>query len=375
MPATKLGPFQKEAGIWRPRKKLERPANQPPARPQQAPQPPWTTSALLSLFFGLYHQPQADSDPDRGSLPTVRCLIGEGNNQPLVTRLLKERRPVEIENFFTRSNFIWTQKLVSKFDPMSVARLDKCCFLKKLSLSDTVFQTLASHPAAVECFVAELTARKLFRASDSALLALAFQELLQDRRIVGVTDKAQLAAGNHIKGLKHISRKALLASTITERCRELQLEETEVAPKTFIVRGDRLEEGLASIASHFGADSERLAEPLIVKPGEFSNRGNGILMAYSLSELRSAVSKVLHYRKSTESAIVQSYLSRPLLFKDRKFDIRCFALVTKFFHSLHFFWYLDGYARTSSFSYDADVRDNLKVHLTNEAVQVKGNCP
>jgi len=372
---TKPPSHQKEVSASLPRRKPEKLCNQPISKqPQTQKSRVSTPSELLGLFFGFYHLPSAEPEADRATTSAIRCLIGEGNNQSLVIKLLKERKPIEIENFFTRSNFVWTQKQVKKFDPLSVSRLEKCSFLKRLTRSDPQCQSTVPFCAAnLEALVEEFAALKLFRVASLALLEGTLRDLLdRDARLVAVSDKTQLAVGNHIRGLKHISRKVLLATTVTERCRELAVDETEFIPKTCIVRGDKLEEDLSLVCKHFGFDSAQPLDPLIVKPGEFSNRGNGILMAYTASELRSAVSKVLQYRKSTESAVVQSYLSKPLLFKDRKFDIRCFALVTKFFHSLHFFWYLDGYARTSSFSYDSSIRDNLKVHLTNEAVQVKG---
>ena len=70
--------------------------------------------------------------------------------------------------------------------------------------------------------------------------------------------------------------------------------------------------------------------------------------------------------------IVQYYISKPLLYKNRKFDIRCYGLVVRLTSKILFFWYMDGYARTSSFEYSLSNKSNLMVHLTNEAVQVKG---
>jgi hypothetical protein len=334
------------------------------------------SSALLTLFFGFCHLQTADAEPEKAGSCPVKCLIGEGNNMSLVAKLLKDRKPVEIENFLTRSNFIWTQKQVNKFNPLSVAKLEKLSFLKRLPARDALSQLNMSDGSAsrIDGLVAALAALKYFRVTNLALLEGSLRDVLAPAsHVIAISDRLQLAVGNHIRGLKFISRKVLLATTVSQRCRELGLDETEFIPKTFIVRGDRLEEDLSAVSSRLATELDPASEPLIVKPGEFSNRGNGILMAFTPAELRSAVSKVLQYRKSTESAVVQSYLTKPLLFKQRKFDIRCFALATKFFHSLHFFWYLDGYARTSSFSYDANIRDNLKVHLTNEAVQVKGS--
>ena len=65
-------------------------------------------------------------------------------------------------------------------------------------------------------------------------------------------------------------------------------------------------------------------------------------------------------------------MTNPLLYKGRKFDMRCYGLVVQAGQTICYYWYGKGYARTSSYLYDILVKDNIKVHLTNEAVQVKG---
>jgi len=46
-----------------------------------------------------------------------------------------------------------------------------------------------------------------------------------------------------------------------------------------------------------------------------------------------------------KSALVQEYID-PLLYKNRKFDIRSYALVTSFGGQLKAYWYKEGYLRT-----------------------------
>jgi hypothetical protein len=69
--------------------------------------------------------------------------------------------------------------------------------------------------------------------------------------------------------------------------------------------------------------------------------------------------------------IVQAYITRPLLYHGRKFDIRHYLLLTSVNGSLKAYWYKDGYLRTSSLSFDLST-DNPYVHLTNDAIQKKG---
>lgn len=80
------------------------------------------------------------------------------------------------------------------------------------------------------------------------------------------------------------------------------------------------------------------------------------------------------HKKSRKSnyILIQKYLKDPLLFDGRKFDLRCYALVLKTPQCFRAFWFKHGYARTSSYKYElASENDNLMMHLTNEAIQVK----
>ena len=68
------------------------------------------------------------------------------------------------------------------------------------------------------------------------------------------------------------------------------------------------------------------------------------------------------------SFIVQKYIEAPLLFRNRKFDIRIWALIS---HDAKLFLFKAAYVRTSSEEYDlsGEKLDQVYVHLTNNAVQ------
>ena len=61
-------------------------------------------------------------------------------------------------------------------------------------------------------------------------------------------------------------------------------------------------------------------------------------------------------------------MDRPLLYNKRKFDIRCYLLITAVNGRIKAFWYRDGYVRTSSKEYSLKNLENRMVHLTNDAV-------
>ena len=64
---------------------------------------------------------------------------------------------------------------------------------------------------------------------------------------------------------------------------------------------------------------------------------------------------------------------RWLRINNRKFDIRCYILITTVNGILKGYWYKDGYIRTSSSEYDLSNVEHEMIHLTNDAIQKKGN--
>lgn len=66
--------------------------------------------------------------------------------------------------------------------------------------------------------------------------------------------------------------------------------------------------------------------------------------------------------------VVQKYIEKPLLFDERKFDIRVWALLDQ---EMNLFYFKEWYIRLSSekFVLNEDQIENQYVHLTNNAVQ------
>lgn len=87
----------------------------------------------------------------------------------------------------------------------------------------------------------------------------------------------------------------------------------------------------------------------IVKPGENSNRGQGIKMCLNLDDIKTILKKRERYHDGTfRTHIVQAYIERPLLYHKRKFDIRHFIMMTCVNGCLKGYWYRHGYVRTTS---------------------------
>jgi Tubulin-tyrosine ligase family len=212
---------------------------------------------------------------------------------------------------------------------------------------------------------------------DPGLVREVFENTIQNLRSAHLVVREDFVISNHVNDLKDISRKSLLFLTIQQYLKSEQgkreVGNKTVIPFTYLLNGLTFDADLEAMIQDKEERDFKFETPLIIKPGQFSNRGIGISLAFRMSEAVRLCKETLEFKKNTCSVIVQEYITRPLLYKERKFDIRCYALVVRLFDRISYYWYSRGYVRTSSFAYDSNAQDNLKVHLTNEAVQVKGN--
>ena len=103
----------------------------------------------------------------------------------------------------------------------------------------------------------------------------------------------------------------------------------------------------------------------LIKPAA-ENQGRGIEIFQNDFE---GIKKFLESKPANTYWVVQKYIERPMLYYERKFDIRMWAVMT---WKGEFYYYKHGYIRTSSDSYSLDSKVNY-VHLTNNCLQQFGS--
>ena len=108
---------------------------------------------------------------------------------------------------------------------------------------------------------------------------------------------------NHIRGVTCIAHKTRLAETIIKYAKNRKVDPGSIIPKTFLLRLASFEVDIERLLSSKKKD-DNFQEPVIVKPGENSNRGNGIAMAYSAEEVTTQSLALLRGRKGTQTVIV-----------------------------------------------------------------------
>lgn len=103
----------------------------------------------------------------------------------------------------------------------------------------------------------------------------------------------------------------------------------------------------------------------IIKPGENTNRGNGIEVCKTMNQIKTIMNRTT---KENRTYIIQKYIDYPLLVHKRKFDLRCFGMLTSINGSLKGYFYHDGYVRTSCREFSLDDVEDKYVHLTNDCI-------
>lgn len=98
----------------------------------------------------------------------------------------------------------------------------------------------------------------------------------------------------------------------------------------------------------------------ILKPAN-QNQGRGIEIIKRIEEM----AKSLENKPVKSKWIIQKYIERPLLYMNRKFDIRIWVLLTD---NCEIFMYKEGYIRTSSDKFTLSSNYNF-IHLTNNCLQ------
>ncbi len=311
----------------------------------------------------------------------IRAFVGPGNNREKVVERLRSVAAIEVTHHIAAASLVWTQ-LPSKRPRSSLLR----CVSSITAAEAAACVERSAQPSELAALLAE---RRPECAGQPSLLASSFAAVVSvDAVNVVLSDNLVLA--NNIEGIDLIASKHSLALLLMDYLPKVGIQPFTVIPPTVCLLADaclsdpedllrRLEAIQPPPASsrvsgeplQQPADESAFATPVIIKPGAAYNRGNGISIAYSRTELLGKLRRMFEEKK-VASGVLQAYLTRPLLFKGRKFDLRCYALLVSHHHSLRAFWYRRGYARTSSLAYDPSDRHNMMVHLTNEAVQVKG---
>lgn len=296
-----------------------------------------------------------------------KYYLGKGNNSNLIKQCLSSRWwwTRVGEDDISSANLVWTQWK----DKKTLASL------QKIATKHVVDSTLAM----------TVTTNARYHPTDSHLrpklvdiTGLGYNFITRSKSFATLKtsqyQSASLRIHNKIEHNFHLSNKKALFFNLKTYYEIMGLDVFNVIPVTFHITN--YEDTAYVEFENCFKNYEELTDELgrkpanlwIVKPGENSNRGNGITVCNSLDQIKSELKSNPHPKTGKHTFIIQKYIEKPFLINKRKFDIRCFSLVTCLNGVLQAYFFSEGYLRTASKAFSLQVTNKF-IHLTNDAVQ------
>ena len=288
-----------------------------------------------------------------------KYFVGKGNNSELIKRLLGNRSWWIATDNQSEANFIWTQwkdksicealpeghKLTHEIDlntkptisyqvPVRIKEIYRQVDLTDLGL----YRIKNSHSyTAIKCVESNPLMNKLYN-------KIEFNQLLANKKGLYKSLKFYYEA---------LGQKVFSYHPLTYHIKNCT--------------GTEYEKFLESFQMFDKRKAKKKCKNLwIIKPGENSNRGRGIRVCKNLSEIKEVIRD---HGDGNKTSIVQKYMEKPFLLHGRKFDIRCYALLTTVNGIIQGYFYNDGYIRTSCAEFTLKDTENNYIHLTNDAIQ------
>jgi len=338
--------------------------------------------AKMNLSYNLYVR----LSPEKAFVP-YKFSIGKGNNHMLLRQLMKNRwwwketdskNPKEI-------NFLWTQWRNKKFfeslptvkfshrerAEKVVEKVEKCEENKESqdiekgeegkepeeNVEKVEQQPVVEEEKGEEWKQMEGDGMKrLFTKKEICLIETnqevfkggkEYEEVCKKKaglKYKEITEPSNFRICNHIEDNFHISNKKALWVNMKAYYTSIGQNVAKYLPLTFHVKNGFEDEEFQRFlecykerereiqeqetAEEKGKNNNKKARNLwIVKPGENTNKGKGISLMNDLEEIKEFISSG-KANKESRTYLIQSYLDRPLLYNKRKFDIRCYMLIS-----------------------------------------------
>ena len=186
---------------------------------------------------------------------------------------------------------------------------------------------------------------------------------------------------NRLERNYEICSKKRLFFNLVNYYKSLNKDPFDYIPLTFHVKNGPRDSNFLSFKQKFAEVQKKIESSSdvflkncwLVKPGESTNRGNGISVCSSIHEIENKLEDIEYAPGKNRTYIIQKYVYRPMLYFGRKFDIRCYAIIICFNGNLQAYFYKDGYLRTAVAEFSLDNIHNKFIHLTNDAIQKKSS--
>ncbi|OMJ95251.1 hypothetical protein SteCoe_1466 [Stentor coeruleus] len=296
-----------------------------------------------------------------------KYYLGKGNNSNLIKQCLSTRwwwtRVNEDE--ISNANLVWTQWK----DKKTLESLPKLLISHEIEskLSVTITTNARYH-----------SPKSHSRPKLVDISSLGYNLITKSKSFISLTPSqyksAEMRMHNKIEHNFHLANKKALYYNMKSYYEIIGEDVFNVLPVTFHVKDSEdpifadFENCYKSYDELIDEQGRKPANIWIVKPGENSNRGNGISVCANIEQIKCELKNNPHPMTGKHTFIIQKYIERPFLVNKRKFDIRCFSLITCLNGCLQGYFYSEGYLRTASKAFSLQVTNKF-IHLTNDAVQ------
>ena len=302
-------------------------------------------SSVINESNGIYMSPDE---------ACYKCYLGKGNNSALVKQILASRWwwTCVDESELPNVNLVWTQGVC-------------VYFLKTITMTKyKPEEPLVYSKKSLECQVT-FDSERLGKLQVD-LNPLGFDCISQSDSFLRFKDLKKHSSRfyrshNKLESNQLLTDKKNLCEVMKEFYEKTGKE--PAVPLTFVVDSVDSEEFARLKRYHESLEVYSKVPMWIVKPGENSNRGNGIYVTSDLTKIIETV------KSSSSCFIVQKYIDRPFLIHKRKFDIRLYTLMTSVNGVIQCYYYNEGYLRTSCKEFTTKNLSNNFIHLTNDAIQ------
>lgn len=292
-----------------------------------------------------------------------KYFVGKGNNSALVKKILSSRNWwISTENI-EEANFIWTQWKDKNF----IQTLPKGSNIENFIDHSLIPNITYQVPARINNTYrqVDLSDLGLYRIKSSiSYAAVSSNSTILPQKLY-----------NKLEFNQHLSNKKGLFRCLKQFYEHNGKKVFDHHPVTFHIVNGEDDPDFPKFLENFNKyeklkKRKKCKNLWIVKPGENSNRGNGIQVVKTLGEIKNIIKEKTDPKTGqARTYILQKYIEKPLLVHNRKFDIRCYSLVTCINGVLQCYFYSDGYIRTSCVEYNLLQTSNNFIHLTNDAVQ------
>lgn len=322
-------------------------------------------SALLNDSNGIrVILPSENSEP-------YKYYIKKGNNSKLISQIMKNRPGWVKVKVKSEANFVW-----SHMREMAYFALIPCAKLKSAHRID---DSKVSFISPAKCCpqgtkIPRIVSLKPLGYS-SILASPSYARVLSDSPVQNPLD---IRVHNRLECNTQLTHKKALFNNMKRYYAAIGEDYTQYLPLTFHVSMGETDPEFLNFVENFTSlsvlDSEELVENArnlwIVKPGENSNQGRDIAVCTTIQQVRAEMRTSLDFKTGQKRTfIIQKYIERPFLYCKRKFDIRCYAMITGVNGVIQGYYYPEGYLRTSSREFSLKHVTDKFTHLTNDAVQ------